>query len=59
MSMMPTPEDYENVIETLEAQCEELSKERDDLQKVVDNYESQTKDLRDALRGLAGDILWY
>jgi prefoldin subunit 5 len=57
--MMPTPEDYENVIETLEAQCEELSKERDDLQKVVDNYESQTKDLRDALRGLAGDILWY
>ena len=59
MSMMPTPEDYENVIETLEAQCEELSKERDDLQKVVDNYESQTKDLRDSLRALAGDILWY
>lgn len=59
MSMMPTPEDYENVIETLEAQCEELSKERDDLQKVVDNYENQTKDLRDSLLAMAGDILWY
>jgi len=59
MSMLPTAEDYENVIETLEAQCKELSKERDDLQKVVDNYEGQTKDLRDSLLALAGDILWY
>lgn len=59
MSMMPTPEDYENVIETLEAQCEALQVEIDDLQKVVDNYENQTKDLRDNLRALAGDILWY
>ena len=59
MSMMPTPEDYENVIETLEAQCEELSKERDDLQKALDHYENQTTYLRDALQGLAGEILWY
>lgn len=59
MSMLPTAEDYENVIETLEAQCEALQVERDDLQKVVDNYENQTKDLRDSLTGLAGGILWY
>lgn len=59
MSMLPTAEDYENVIETLEAQCEALQVERDDLQKVVDNYENQTKDLRDSLQALVGDILWY
>mgnify|MGYP003655841093 CR=1 FL=1 len=59
MSMLPTAEDYENVIETLEAQCEALQVERDDLQKVVDNYENQTKDLRDSLLAMAGDILWY
>lgn len=59
MSMLPTAEDYENVIETLEAQCEALQVEIDDLQKVVDNYENQTKDLRDSLQALVGDILWY
>jgi chaperonin cofactor prefoldin len=57
--MLPTAEDYENVIETLEAQCEALQVEIDDLQKVVDNHENQTKDLRDSLQALVGDILWY
>ena len=59
MSMLPTAEDYENVIETLEAQCEALSKENDDLQKAVDKYETQTIYLRNSLTGLAGEILWY
>ena len=57
--MLPTAEDYENVIETLEAQCEALSKENDDLQKAVDKYETQTIYLRNSLTGLAGEILWY
>lgn len=56
---MPTPEDYENVIETLEAHCEALQVERDDLQRAVDKYENQTTYLRDTLQGLAGEILWY
>ena len=59
MSMLPTAEDYENVIETLEAQCEALQVERDDLQKAVDMYETQTIYLRNSLTGLAGGILWY
>ena len=59
MSMLPTAEDYENVIETLEAQCEELSKERDDLQRALDRYENRVLNIRDRLIAVAGEILWY
>jgi prefoldin subunit 5 len=57
--MLPTAEDYENVIETLEAQCEALSKERDDLQRSLDRYEKHMTRMRDSLLGLAGEVLWY
>lgn len=58
MSMMPTPEDYENVIETLEAQCEALSKENDDLQKALDRYENWILNIRGKLIALAGGLSW-
>jgi len=56
---MPTPEDYENVIETLEVQCEELSRKNDSLQRALDKYEVQTSTIREVLLGLTGDIQWY
>lgn len=59
MSMLPTAEDYENVIETLEAQCEELSKENDALQKALDRYENRVLNIRDKLIAVAGEISWY
>jgi prefoldin subunit 5 len=59
MSMLPTAEDYENVIETLEAQCEALQVERDDLQKALDRYENRVLNIRDKLIAVAGEISWY
>jgi len=59
MSMLPTAEDYENVIETLEAQCKELSKERDDLQKALERYENRVLNIRDKIIAVAGEISWY
>jgi len=59
MSMLPTAEDYENVIETLEAQCKELSKERDDLQKALERYENRVLNIRDKIMAVAGEISWY
>jgi len=57
--MLPTAEDYENVIETLEAQCEALQVERDDLQKALDRYENRVLNIRDKLIAVAGEISWY
>ena len=56
---MPTPEDYENVIETLEAYLKELSDKNEYLLEALDRYENQTTYLRDTLQGLAGGIQWY
>ena len=59
MSMITTPEDYENVIETLEAQCKELSDKNEYLQKALERYENRVLNIRDKIIAVAGEISWY
>jgi prefoldin subunit 5 len=56
--MMPTAEDYENVIETLEAQCKELSDENEYLQKALERCANRILNIRDKLLAVAGEISW-